>query len=76
VLGADAVTPETQDEAAADGGFITYDELRGPDLDAALWSPARVPFPTGGEHLPLDPRSNSEPNEDRTAVISGAERND
>ena len=35
-------------------GFVTYDELRGPDLDASLWSPARLPLPTG-EHVPLDP---------------------
>jgi uncharacterized protein DUF6081 len=34
--------------------FITYDELRGPGLDAGLWSPARLPLPTG-EHIPLDP---------------------
>jgi hypothetical protein len=34
----------------------TYDELRGPDLDAALWSPARLPLPTG-EHVPMDPKA-------------------
>jgi Family of unknown function (DUF6081) len=50
-----AVTPETQVPAAAPDGFVTYDELRGPDLDAARWSPARLPLPTGGEHIPLDP---------------------
>jgi hypothetical protein len=49
-------TYETQDAAAADG-FVTYDELRGPDLDAARWSPARLPLPTGGEHIPLDPNA-------------------
>ena len=38
-------------------GFVTYDELRGADLDAARWSPARLPFPTGGEHIPLDPNA-------------------
>jgi Family of unknown function (DUF6081) len=38
-------------------GFVTYDELRGPDLDAARWSPARLPLPTGGEHIPLDPNA-------------------
>ena len=38
-------------------GFATYDELRGPDLDAARWSPARLPLPTGGEHIPLDPNA-------------------
>jgi hypothetical protein len=37
------------------GGFVTYDDLRGPRLDAARWSPARLPLPTGGEHIPLDP---------------------
>jgi hypothetical protein len=36
--------------------FVTYDELRGPDLDAARWSPARLPLPTG-EHIPLDPNA-------------------
>jgi hypothetical protein len=49
------VTPETQAAAAARDGFVTYDELRGPDLDPARWSPARLPLPTGGEHIPLDP---------------------
>jgi hypothetical protein len=51
------VTPETQTAAARDG-FVTYDELRGPDLDGACWSPARLPLPTGGDHIPLD--SNAE----------------
>jgi hypothetical protein len=37
--------------------FVTYDELGGPDLDAARWVPARLPLPTGGEHLPLDPNA-------------------
>jgi hypothetical protein len=36
--------------------FITYDELAGPDLDDARWSPARLPLPTG-EHVPLDPNA-------------------
>jgi hypothetical protein len=49
------VTPQAP--AAAGDGFVTYDELRGPDLDAARWSPARLPLPTGGEHLPLDPNA-------------------
>ena len=49
-------TPETQ-AAAAGYGFVTYDELRGPDLDAARWRPARLPRPTGGEHVPLDPNA-------------------
>jgi hypothetical protein len=43
--------------ASAGDGFVTYDELRGPDLDAARWSPARLPLPTGGEHIPLDPNA-------------------
>jgi Family of unknown function (DUF6081) len=34
----------------------TYDELTGPDLDAALWTPARLPLPTG-EHIPVDPNA-------------------
>ena len=37
--------------------FLTYDELRGPDLDAARWRPARLPLPTGGDHIPLDPNA-------------------
>jgi hypothetical protein len=37
-------------------GFITYDELSGPDLDATRWGPARLPLPTG-EHIPLDPNA-------------------
>ena len=43
-------------ESTARDGFVTYDELRGPDLDAARWSPARLPLPTG-EHIPLDPNA-------------------
>jgi hypothetical protein len=50
------VTPETQVPAAAPDGFVTYDELGGPDLDAARWGPARLPLPTG-EHIPLDPNA-------------------
>jgi hypothetical protein len=34
--------------------YQTYDELEGPDLDAARWGPMRLPLPTGGEHIPLD----------------------
>jgi hypothetical protein len=37
--------------------YLTYDELRGPDLDAARWSPMRLPLPTGGEHIALDPNA-------------------
>ena len=51
------MTPEAQAAAADRDGFVMYDELRGPDLDAARWSPARLPFPTGGEHIPLDPNA-------------------
>jgi hypothetical protein len=53
-LGAEAVTQEAQ---AAGDGFITYDELSGPDLDAARWVTARLPVPTGGEHIALDPNA-------------------
>jgi hypothetical protein len=42
-------------QAAATAGFVTYDDFRGPDLDAARWSPARLPLPTGGDHIALDP---------------------
>jgi hypothetical protein len=49
------VTPETQGPATARDGFVAYDELRGPDLDPARWSPARLPLPTGDEHVPRDP---------------------
>jgi len=34
-----------------------YDDFTGPDLDAARWSAARLPLPTGGEHIPLDPNA-------------------
>jgi hypothetical protein len=51
------MTPETQTPAAARDGFVTYDELGGPDLDAARWRPARLPLPTGGEHIALDPNA-------------------
>jgi hypothetical protein len=51
------MTPKTQAPAAARDGFVTYDELGGPDLDAARWRPLRLPLPTGGEHIPLDPNA-------------------
>jgi uncharacterized protein DUF6081 len=38
-------------------GFVIYDELTGPDLDPAQWSPARLPLPTGGVHITLDPNA-------------------
>jgi Family of unknown function (DUF6081) len=56
-LAAEAVTPEPPAAAATGDGFVPYDELRGPDLDAGRWRPARLPLPTGGEHLPLDPNA-------------------
>jgi len=44
--------------AAGHDGFVPYDELRGPNLDAALWIPARIPLPTGGDHvLKQDPNA-------------------
>jgi hypothetical protein len=51
------MTLETEIPASGPHGFVTYDELGGPDLDAARWSPARLPLPTGGEHIPLDPNA-------------------
>ncbi len=51
----EAMTHETQLETDTGNGSVTYDELKGPYLDAAHWSPARLPLPTGGEHNPLDP---------------------
>jgi Family of unknown function (DUF6081) len=58
------VTPETH--APTDAiGFVTYDELEGPDLDEARWTPARLPLPTGHEHVPVD--SNAE------LVVGGGE---
>jgi hypothetical protein len=51
------MTPKTEAPAGAGDGFVTYDALRGPGLDAGLWSPARLPLPTGGEHVALDPNA-------------------
>jgi Family of unknown function (DUF6081) len=51
------VTPKTEAPAAARDGFVTYDELSGPGLDAAHWSPLRLPLPTGGQHIALDPNA-------------------
>jgi hypothetical protein len=42
---------------AARDDFVTYDELTGPNLDAARWSPLRLPLPAGGEHIALDPNA-------------------
>ena len=44
--------------------FETYDELRGPDLDAAHWVPARLALPTG-DHIPLDPNDAPDPGRSR-----------
>jgi Family of unknown function (DUF6081) len=35
----------------------TYDALAGPILDPALWMPARLPLPSGDEHVPRDPNA-------------------
>jgi hypothetical protein len=48
------VTARMHGPAAAGDGFVTYDELTGPDLDPAHWGPARIPLSTGA-HLPQDP---------------------
>jgi Family of unknown function (DUF6081) len=48
---------KTQAPALAREDFVTYDELRGPDLDPARWIPARLPLPGGGEHIALDPNA-------------------
>jgi hypothetical protein len=48
---------ETQAETYASDGFVTYDELKGPDLDPARWGPARLPLPTGDVHIALDPNA-------------------
>ncbi len=48
------MTPEIRVETAAPDGFASYDELKGPELDAARWSPARLPLPTGDEHIAQD----------------------
>jgi Family of unknown function (DUF6081) len=49
--------PVTRLSRADRDGFVTYDQLSGPDLDGARWTPARLPLPTGGEHVPLDPNA-------------------
>jgi hypothetical protein len=43
--------------SAGGDGYVTYDELSGPDLDPARWITARLPLPTGGEHVALDPNA-------------------
>ena len=37
--------------------LVVYDEMSGPDLDDALWAPARLPLPGGEEHVPVDPNA-------------------
>jgi hypothetical protein len=49
-------TPIEEDAMTDHGHDLEYDELKGPDLDSALWSPARLPLPTG-EHVPVDPNA-------------------
>jgi hypothetical protein len=49
------MTPEPQ--AQPPDGFAGYDDFSGPDLDAARWAAVRLPLPTGGEHIPLDPNA-------------------
>ena len=49
------MTPEPQ--AQTPGGFAGYDDFSGPDLDAARCAAVRLPLPTGGEHIPLDPNA-------------------
>lgn len=51
------MTPEIKVETDTPDGFVTYDELKGPRLDAARWSPARLPLPTGEVHIALDPNA-------------------
>jgi uncharacterized protein DUF6081 len=50
------MTSERQVSPAAPDDFVTYDELTGPELDSARWSPARLPLPTG-EHNAVDPNA-------------------
>jgi hypothetical protein len=59
--------PETRVLDAARDGLVVYDELTGPDLDAARWVPARLPLPTG-EHVPLDPNAELEVGEGEVRV--------
>jgi Family of unknown function (DUF6081) len=51
------MTVDTQASGGARDRFVTYDELNGPDLDLTRWIPLRLPLPTGGEHIPLDPNA-------------------
>jgi len=37
--------------------LVVYDDMSGPDLDEALWAPARLPLPSGEEHVPVDPNA-------------------
>ncbi len=56
-MNAPSPASETHPPPIVGDGFATYDDLAGPDLDAARWGPARLPLPTGGEHIPLDPNA-------------------
>ena len=62
------MTPDTQAPGAARDGFVTYDELAAPDLDHARWTPARLPLPTGREHVPLDPGAEVHQRADRGSL--------
>jgi hypothetical protein len=37
--------------------LVVYDDMSGPDLDEARWAPARLPLPSGEEHVPVDPNA-------------------
>jgi hypothetical protein len=41
---------DTPGPPPAGDGFVLYDELTGPELDAARWSHVRLPLPSGEEH--------------------------
>ena len=48
------MSPRTRVATDPPDAFVAYDDLVGPDLDPARWSPVRLPLPTG-EPAPLDP---------------------
>jgi Family of unknown function (DUF6081) len=41
----------------AGDGFVTYDPLTGPALDARLWRVDPLPLPDGSKHIPHDPNA-------------------
>ncbi|WP_419996692.1 DUF6081 family protein [Streptomyces boninensis] len=47
----------TSNPQTAHGDFVTYDDLKGPDLDPALWQGISVPIPGGGEWTASDPNA-------------------